>query len=62
MLVATGALLASGCGSGGDGSKYDRQYPAPQDEQNMMKVLRTHTTPAPAPPRGTHERKESDTR
>lgn len=60
MLAAAGALLATGCGD--DGSKYDRQYPAPQNEQNMMKVLRTHTTPAATPPRSTHERKESDNR
>ena len=42
-VAAITAAFVAGCD---DGSKYDRQYPAPQNEQNMMKVLRTNTTPS----------------
>jgi hypothetical protein len=58
-FVATVSFIAAACGE--DGSKYDRQYPAPSSEQNMMRVLRTHTTPTRTPRRSV-ERKESDTR
>jgi hypothetical protein len=61
-LATVIGALAFGTGCGEDGSKYDRQYPQPKSEANMMRVLRTHTTPASARPRSSHERKESDTR
>lgn len=55
-VFATMGVLAVGCGD----EKSQRQ-PTPTSEQNMMRMLRTNTGPAPVL-RRTHERKESDMR